>query len=336
MNQQPQVTEVPPPVHQVPPVVPPMPEVQPEVQPEVPIAPAGVQINPPLVREDLLYELFRRMKAPEFKGPTDPIAADNWLIDIQVILDFMRLTEQKKVLCASFALKKDARHWWMTVQMRRDVTLMSWQDFVTEFRTMYYNREVLAAQQDEFTNLKQGSMTVMEAVKKFEQLARLCPELVPNETEKVRRMMKMFRTDISKQVSAGSSPPTLVSNCVSRAIRAEYWINQDKEARGQIFKARKEEKAVVKQIQPRQNAESIPKSQNNDPAQSFKQFGRNKRKGNFTGQGQQQRNYPQKRNNRGNEGGALCEELHYKQPRPESSISKPEYKQSSACGSSKD
>ncbi|GMN64089.1 hypothetical protein TIFTF001_033162 [Ficus carica] len=95
---------------------------------------------------------------------------------------------------------------------------MSWQDFVTEFRSMYYNQEILAAQQDEFTNLRQGSMTVMEAVKKFEQLAHLCPELVPNEKEKVRRMMKMFRTDISKQVSAGSSLPTLVSDCISRAI----------------------------------------------------------------------------------------------------------------------
>ncbi|GMN66838.1 hypothetical protein TIFTF001_035910 [Ficus carica] len=294
MNQRPQVNEIP----RVPPVVPPMPE----VPPKVPRAPAGVQINPPLVREDLLYERFRRMKVPEFEGHTDPIAVDNWLIDIQVIMDFMRLTEQEKVLCASFALKKDARHWWMTVQMRRDVTTMSWQDFVTEFRTMYYNREVLAAQQDEFTNLKQGSMTVIEAVKKFEQLACLCPKLVSSETEKVRRMMKMFRTDISKQVSAGSSPPTLVSNCVSQAIGAEYWINQDKEARAQIFKARKEEKAVVKQIQPRQNAELFPKSQNNHPAQSSKQFGRNKRKGNFTGQGQQQRNYPQKRNNQGNEG----------------------------------
>ncbi|GMN63216.1 hypothetical protein TIFTF001_032309 [Ficus carica] len=108
------------------------------------------------------------MKAPEFEGPTDPVAADNWLIDIQVILDFMRLTEQEKVLCASFAFKKDARHWWTTIQMRRDVMAMSWQDFVTEFRAMYYNAEILAVQQDEFTSLQQGSMTVMEAVQKFE------------------------------------------------------------------------------------------------------------------------------------------------------------------------
>ncbi|GMN47557.1 hypothetical protein TIFTF001_016720 [Ficus carica] len=196
---------------------------------------------------------------------------------------------------------QDARHWWMTVQMRRDVTTMNWQDFVTKFRIMYYNREILTAQQDEFTSLRQGSMTVMEAVKKFEQLARLCLELVPSETEKVRRMMKMFRTDIAKQVSTGSSPPTLVSDCVSRTIRAEYWINQDKEARAQIFKAKKEEKAVVKPMQSRQSSESYPKGQTGNPAQSSKQFGRNKRKWNATGQGQQ-RNYPPKKNNRGNEG----------------------------------
>ncbi|GMN60036.1 hypothetical protein TIFTF001_029133 [Ficus carica] len=194
-NQILQENVVPPQENSVPPVVPQVPKVHQEVpwNAEVPLAPIGVQANPPLSREDLLYKRFRRMKAPEFEGPTNPIEADNWLLDIQVILDFMGLTEQEKVLCASFVLKKDARHW-----------------------------EILAAQQDKFNSFKQGSMTVLEAVKKFEQLARLCPELVPNETEKVRRMMKMFRTDIAKRVSAGSSPPTPVADCIGQAIRAEY------------------------------------------------------------------------------------------------------------------
>ncbi|GMN65187.1 hypothetical protein TIFTF001_034254 [Ficus carica] len=80
-----------------------------------PVAPAGAQANMPMILEDLLYERFRRMKAPEFEGPTNPIEADNWLIDIQVILDFMGHTEHEMVLCASFVLKKDARYWWMIV-----------------------------------------------------------------------------------------------------------------------------------------------------------------------------------------------------------------------------
>ncbi|GMN46189.1 hypothetical protein TIFTF001_015384 [Ficus carica] len=217
----PHANEVPPQDNPVPPAAPQIPEVHQGIPRNfevllAPAAPAGMQANPPMVQEDLLYKRFRRMKAPEFEGLTDPIEADNWLIDIEVILDFMGLTEQEKVLCASFALKKDARHW---------------------------------------RCIRQGSMTILEAVKKFEQLAHMCPELVPNEMEKIRRMMKMFRTDIAKQVSVGSSSPTLVADWISRAIRAEYWINQDKEARAQIFKTKKEEKAVLKQSQPKQNQE---------------------------------------------------------------------------------
>ena len=320
-NQGPRVQEVPPPAQPVPPAVPPVqpippvapqvPNIPPVAQPEVrqeiprnaevPVAPAEVQMQPQPVREDLLYERFRRMKAPEFEGPIDPIAADNWLIDMQVILDFMRLTEQEKVLCASFALKKDARHWWITVQMRRNVLTMSWQDFVDEFRAMYYNKEVLAAQQDELTSFTQGSMTVMEAVKKFEQLARLCPNLITSETEKVRLMMKMFRTDIARQVSAGNSPPVTVSDCIERALRAEYWINRDKEARAQFYKSKKEEKAIAKTNQSRQSTEAKPQAQASNPnVQGPRQPGKNKRKGNFNYQGQQ-RNFPQKRNNQGNE-----------------------------------
>ncbi|GMN19677.1 hypothetical protein TIFTF001_045221 [Ficus carica] len=112
------------------------------------------QENPPLTREDSLHKRFRRMKAPEFEGPANSIEADTWLLDIQVILDFMGLTEQEKIRCASLMLKKDAQHWWMTVQVRRNVTTMSSQDFMIEFRAMYYNREILTAQQNEFNSFR--------------------------------------------------------------------------------------------------------------------------------------------------------------------------------------
>ena len=80
-------------------------------------------------------------------------------------------------MCASYMLKKDARHWWGSVKLRRDVRVMTWEEFVREFNHKYYNPTTLRAQQNEFLNLKQGNMTVMEAVRNFEQLARLCPFL---------------------------------------------------------------------------------------------------------------------------------------------------------------
>ncbi len=121
------------------------------------------------------------------KGSTNPIEADNWLIDIQVILNFLRLNDQEKVICASFVLKKDARLWWETVEIRRDVTQMTWEDFVEEFKERYFNTDDMETQQDEFYNFRQGNLTVAEAVQKFEQLARLCPHLISTERDKSKK-----------------------------------------------------------------------------------------------------------------------------------------------------
>ncbi|GMN25664.1 hypothetical protein TIFTF001_040766 [Ficus carica] len=87
-------------------------------------------------------------------------------------------------------------------------------------------------------------------------------------------MIKMFRTDIAKRVSADSSPPT---------------------------PTKKENKDAAKQLRPQQNPKLYSKGQTSNSAQNFKQLGKNKRKGNATSQGQQG-NYPQKKTNRGSGG----------------------------------
>ena len=112
---------------------------------EIPVAPAAVPPAPLVRAPEELYDRFRRMKAPEFEGSTNPIEADNWLIDLQVALNFLRLNDQEKVLCASYMLRKDARLWWETVQIRRDVTQMTWEDFVEKFKEKYFNTEVMEA-----------------------------------------------------------------------------------------------------------------------------------------------------------------------------------------------
>ncbi|GMN22150.1 hypothetical protein TIFTF001_051183 [Ficus carica] len=52
-------------------------------------------------------------------------------------------------------------------------------------------------------------------------------------------MMKMFWTDIAKQVSAESSPPTLVDDCISRAIRAERKGNASNQGQQRIYPQKK-------------------------------------------------------------------------------------------------
>ena len=111
------------------------------------------------------------MKHAEFVRSTDPLEVEEWISSMEMIFDFIQLSDQERVSCESFMLKKDTRHWWATVKMTRDVRVMSWADFIKEFNQKYYNSTILRAQQDEFLNLKQGTMTVIEVVNKFEQLS---------------------------------------------------------------------------------------------------------------------------------------------------------------------
>ena len=58
---------------------------------------------------------------------------------------------------------------------------MTWADFVYEFNKKLFNLTALSAQQIEFLDFKQDNLTVAEAVRKFERLAKLCPYLVAME-----------------------------------------------------------------------------------------------------------------------------------------------------------
>ena len=86
-----------------------------------------------------MYECFRRTKPEEFEGSTDLVIAEEWLNSVQIILDFLNLTDQDMVRCATFLLKRDARYWWQTVKLCRNVAEMTWEEFVIEFNLKYYN-----------------------------------------------------------------------------------------------------------------------------------------------------------------------------------------------------
>lgn len=93
----------------------------------------------------------------------------------------------------------------------------------------------------EFLTLKQDGMTVAATVKKFEQLARLCPYLVPTEEQRVKRMLEVFRPDISLAIESGRGQPATTADCIEKAYRAEHRLNQLKEMRARMFETRKKQ-----------------------------------------------------------------------------------------------
>ena len=179
------------------------------------------------------------MKPPSFEGSTNPLDVEEWLSTMESILDFMELKDDEKIVCAAYVLRKEARYWWEAVKTRRNVQEMTWADFVYEFNKKVFNPTALSAQQTEFLNFKQDNMTVAEAVRKFERLAKLCPYLVATEEQRVKRMLEMFRLDISLFVEGGGDPPITTTDCVEHAYRAEHRLNQLKDIRQRMYENRR-------------------------------------------------------------------------------------------------
>ena len=67
-------------------------------------------------------------------------------------------------------------------------------------------------------------MTVIEAIKKFERLERLCLFLKLDEEERIRKMLEMFHPDITIFVETGGQHTT-VAKFIERALRAKFMLN---------------------------------------------------------------------------------------------------------------
>ncbi|KAL5559193.1 hypothetical protein UlMin_035404 [Ulmus minor] len=200
-------------------------------------------------------------------------------------MEFMELNDRERVFCASFMFKREARYWWDSVKARRDVNAMTWAEFVEEFNRKFFNPTAMSAQEAEFLTLKQDGMTVAATVKKFEQLARLCPYLVPTEEQRVKRMLEVFRPDISLAIESSGGQPATTVDCIEKAYRAEHRLNQLKEMRARMFETRKKQGDQNRGTAHRNNGGFFNRNrgQPSGQTQGRTSFNNNnsKRKGNF-------------------------------------------------------
>ena len=132
----------------------------------------------------------------------------------------------------------------------------------------------MRAKQNELINLRQGQMTVTETVRKFDQLARLCLTLVRTEEDRVTRLLEVFHPELTALIETGEHPPTTMADCVSRALRAEYRVNQSREERAKFYEAKRAQKR-----------QEMTEARNNKASQGGGRASRgigNKRKGDFS------------------------------------------------------
>ena len=122
--------------------------------------------------------------------------ANHWFRQIEKVLEAMDITSNAaKIRLAAFQLYGESQVWLDQVKTSRDLEAMTWIEFHTFFIGKYFLATTRHAKAQEFLELKQGAMIVIEYVARFSKLARFTDDYVATDMAKVKRFengLKLF------------------------------------------------------------------------------------------------------------------------------------------------
>jgi predicted PolB exonuclease-like 3'-5' exonuclease len=127
--------------------------------------------------------------------------AEDWLKGVKKKLMIAQCTDHKKVLFATHQLFGTAANWWETYySTHADVDSITWNEFKARFHNHYVPHGTMKLRKKEFTNLKQGSMTVNEYLNSFIQLSRYAPDDINTDEKKQDMFQNGLNDDIQFQL----------------------------------------------------------------------------------------------------------------------------------------
>ena len=111
-------------------------------------------------------------------------------------LEVAGVEANEKVLFTTHYLAGDARAWWNNVRAMNGGHMMTWEEFKVKFSRTHVPSGLIKRMRDEFRELKQGRMTVVEYHDKFLPLARYAPDEIDTEAKKKERFLNGLRDEM--------------------------------------------------------------------------------------------------------------------------------------------
>jgi hypothetical protein len=122
--------------------------------------------------------------------------AEDWFKEVEKKLVIAQCTDHERVLFAAHQLFGTAANWWETYcSTHADVDSIMW----NEFKAHHYVPRGTMKLKKEFTNLRQGSMTVNEYLNSLIQLSRYATEDIDTDEKKQDMFLEGLNDDIQFQ-----------------------------------------------------------------------------------------------------------------------------------------
>ncbi|XP_028120519.1 uncharacterized protein LOC114317911 [Camellia sinensis] len=145
------------------------------------------------------------MKPPTFYGGIEPLKVETWLFEMKKLYEVFPCSETQKVLLATYTLKDEARRWWLLIRSGNEN--MTWAQFNAIFYDKYFPQCFRDRKVSEFQELKQGRMSVAEALMAEATIAAKKQTTTPTTEWRGKRTEFSFKKGRSglKRQNTGSS-----------------------------------------------------------------------------------------------------------------------------------
>ncbi|KAK1645025.1 hypothetical protein QYE76_062830 [Lolium multiflorum] len=104
---------------------------------------------------------FQNTNPPMFSKTEEPLDADDWLQTMENNLEVAGVEAAEKYFATHY-LSGPARAWWTSARAMNAGQMMNWEDFKLKFSKYHVPQGLIKKMRDEFRELKQGRMSVVE------------------------------------------------------------------------------------------------------------------------------------------------------------------------------
>ena len=109
-------------------------------------------------------------------------------------------SDATKIRLAAFQLEGESQVWWDRIKASRNLEVMTWEEFHELFMGKYFPAPAQHAKAREFLELKQGTMTMLEYVTKFIELASFTDDYVATDMAKLRNFEDGLKLSIRGKI----------------------------------------------------------------------------------------------------------------------------------------
>ncbi|GKA58441.1 reverse transcriptase domain-containing protein [Tanacetum coccineum] len=164
-----------------------------------------------LVARQCSYEEFMSCQPINFKGTEGAVRLIRWFERTESVFSRSNCTEDCKVKFATGTLIKEALSWWNSFAQPigiEEAYKITWVEFKKLLIKKYCPRTKVQKMEDEFYHLTVKGNDLKTYVRRFQELATLCPTMVPDSEKMIEVFIRGLPQSIEGNVTA-SKPQTL-------------------------------------------------------------------------------------------------------------------------------